>query len=79
MRDQHHYKSPVIEVYGHCRLLLLGPRVPGYFFAIWGGKIACMAPLDFSSHSSAFDLSVMASPGRTLPENPPIPHPPDKN
>jgi len=31
MRDQHLYKSPAIEVYGHCRLLL-----PWYLLYIWG-------------------------------------------
>jgi len=32
MHDQHLYKNPTIEVYGHCRLLLPWLRVPCWFF-----------------------------------------------
>jgi len=35
MRNQRLYKSPAIEVYGRCRLLLSWLRVPSWFF--WNG------------------------------------------
>jgi len=43
MRDQHLYKSPTIEVYGHCRLLLpLTENTLLILFAIQGCKLACL-------------------------------------
>jgi len=43
MQDEHLSKSPAIEVYGHCKLLLpwlMAPYVD--FLAIWGWKIEGM-------------------------------------
>jgi len=43
MNDQHLYKNPAIEVYGHCRLLLPRLRVHCWnFFVIQGWNIACI-------------------------------------
>jgi len=45
MRNQNLYKSPDIEVYGHCRLLLPWLRVPNWFFLqsgvenCWHGRL----------------------------------------
>jgi len=59
MRDQQLYKSPAIEVHGHCRLLLPWLRVPCWFFLQSGvEKLLGIEPttLDLSSQSGAYDL-----------------------
>jgi len=64
MRDQHLYKSPTIEVYGHCRLLLPWLRVPGWFFCNprYAAGNWTHNPLDLCSQSGAYDLSAKATP-----------------
>jgi len=68
--NQHLYKSPAIEVYGHCRLLLPWLRVPCWFFCnqglknCWHGRPGIeptTTTLDLSSQSGAYDLSAMAT------------------
>jgi len=69
MRDQHLYKSPAIDVYGHCRLLLPWLRVSCWFFLQSGVEklLAWVAgdwthnhTLDLSSQLGAYDLSATA-------------------
>jgi len=69
MHDQHFYKSPAIEVYGHCRLLLPKLRVPCWFFSqsgienCWHGRPGIEpTTLDINSQSGAYDLSATATP-----------------
>jgi len=66
MHDQHLYKSPPIEVYGHCRLLSPWLRGPCWFFEIRAWKIPGMGiepiTLDLSSQLGAYDLSATPIP-----------------
>jgi len=72
MHDQHLYKIPAIEVYGHCRLLLPWQRVPYFWFCCNPGLKNCwhgwpgieLTNSDFSSQSGAYDLSATATPLR---------------
>jgi len=66
MRNQHLYKSPAIEVYGHYRLLLPWLRVPCWFFCntglknCWHGRRGIeptTTTLDLSSQSGAYMTS----------------------
>jgi len=67
MRDQHLFKSPAIEVYGHCRLLYYPgwEWVPCWFFCNLGLKNCWPGieptTLDLSSQSGAHDLSATAT------------------
>jgi len=69
MSDQYLYKSPALEVYGHCRLLLPWLRVPYWFFCNSGLKncwheLPGIEPttLDLISQSGDYDLAATANP-----------------
>jgi len=62
------YKSPAIEVYGHCRLQLPWLRVTCWFFCnselknCWHGRLGIESTtFDICSQSCAYDLSAMAT------------------
>jgi len=58
MQDQHLYKSPAVEVYGHYKFLLPWLRVPSWlFFAMRGWKIAGMGCLGLNPQPQIFVLS----------------------
>jgi len=56
MRDL--YKSPAIEFYGHCRLLLPRPRVPCFLFQSWVEKLLAWPAGDWT-HDLRSWFSVM--------------------
>jgi len=64
MRDQHLFKSPALEVFNHCRLLLTDWECLIDFFCnpglknCWHGRPGIESTtLDLSSQSGAYDLS----------------------
>jgi len=67
MRNQHLYKSPAIEVYGRCRLLLPWLRVPCWFLQsklknCGHGQLGIEPTiLDLSSQSGAYDFLANAA------------------
>jgi len=67
MRDKHLYKSPAIEVYGNCRLLLSWLGVSCWFFCnpgvknFWDGPRIEPTTLDLSSQFSVRGLWTLAA------------------